>query len=206
MKPPTQRTADVLNITLTFSGNAATRFLPLLGEGMVLQGRGGATVEDFLVEAAGISAAYLKERVQTVFLDGRALDDFSVARVGDGATLALSAAMPGLAGAVLRRGGIYASLRREISHQAHASGGAAGEIRVTLKLFNLIAREQGPALLRRGILISGARWCDFVRRQGRWAWDGCRAAEADGAPVGFDQLIELGARRPWVRLCVHSAG
>lgn len=206
MKPTAPPNAGVLKITLALSGNALGRFLPILGEGILLSGPSGATVEDFLVKTAGISAAYLKERVQTVFLDGRALDDFSSARVADGATLALSAAMPGLAGAVLRRGGRYAALRREISHEAQSSSGAFGEAFVTLKLFNLIAREQGPQLLERGILIPGARWCDFVQRQGRWAWEGCRTADVDGQSFEFDQVAERCANRPWIRLSLHTSG
>lgn len=187
------------------SASSLARFLPLLGEGILLRGPGGATVEDFLAKAAGIPPAYLKARVQTVFLDGRALDDFSTPRVEDGATLALSAAMPGLAGAVLRRGGIYASLRREISHAAQASSGAAGEILATLKLFNLIARELGPELLRRGILIPGARWCDFIRRQERWAWAGCLSAVVDGQPLGFDRIVARCADQAFIRLSVRAS-
>lgn len=205
MQPTAQRTADALPIVLTVSGNVPTRFLPLLSEGILLRGPGGATVEAFLAEAVGIPSDYLKARVQTVFLNGRALDDFSTPRVEDGATLALSAAMPGLAGAVLRRGGIYASLRREISHAAQASGGTPGEILVTLKLFNLIARELGPELLRRGILIPGARWCDFIRRQERWAWAGCLSAVVDGQPLGFDRIVARCADQAFIRLSVHAS-
>ena len=37
--------------------------------------------------------------------------------VGHGDTLALSAAMPGLVGATMRRGGYFAGLRANISHR-----------------------------------------------------------------------------------------
>lgn len=206
MKPPAQGTEDALPISLTVSGEALARFFPLLGEGILLRGPGGATVEAFLAEAAGIPAAYLRARAQTVFLNGRALDDLSTPRVEDGATLALSAAMPGLAGAVLRRGGVYASLRREISHAAKAPDGAAGEILVTLKLFNLIARELGPALLRQGILIPGARWCGFIRRQEKWAWADCLSAEVDGQPFALDRIAERCVGQPFIRLSLNASG
>lgn len=203
MKPPIQPTAEVLEITLTMPETAVARFVPILGEGIFLRGPSGQTVEDFLAKSAGVSPAYLRERVQTVFLDGRALDDFGTARVMDGATLALSAAMPGLAGAVLRRGGLYAPMRRQISHEARYSQAAPGEIFVVLKLFNMIARELGPEFLRQGILVPGARLQNFWERQGRWAWEGCRAAEADGQPVNAARVVELVARRQWVRLAVR---
>jgi len=205
MQPPTQQTAATLEITLTMSGNAVSRFLPLLGEGILLKGRGGETVEAFLVKTAGVSPIYLKERVQTVFLNGRALDDFSTARLTEGATLALSAAMPGLAGAVLRRGGVYAPMRRPISHEAQSPSAVAGEISVTLKLFNMIARELGPQFFKEGVLVPGDRMRDFMQRQGRWAWDGCVSVAADGRPAKTGQIDELIARRQWIRLSLHES-
>jgi hypothetical protein len=205
MKTPTQRLADILEWTLTMPENAVSRVFPLFGEGILVQGTDGETVEDFLVKTAGIPPAYLKERVQTVFLNGRALDDFNTARVTDGATLALSAAMPGLAGAVLRRGGVYAAMRRQISQDASSAAAGAGDIIITLKLFNMIAAELGPGFLQRGILIPGGRWRDFVERQGRWAWDGCRSATADGQPVEISRIAELIANRQWVRLSIHPS-
>lgn len=207
MQPPLQGTdADIMQIALTMSADAGSRFLPMLGEGIFFKGPGGQTVERFLVDTAGIPLTYLKERVQTVFLDGRALDDFSTARVADGAVLALSAAMPGLAGAVLRRGGFYAPMRRQISHDSQTLSTAGGAVLVTLKLFNMIARELGPAFLQAGVLVPGARLGDFIQRQGRWAWKGCLSAGADGCPVKPVQIAERIAGRRWVRLSVRNSG
>jgi hypothetical protein len=207
MQPPLQGTdADIMHIALTMSADAGSRFLPMLGEGIFLKGPGGQTVEGFLVDTAGIPLAYLKERVQTVFLDGRALDDFSTARVADGTILALSAAMPGLAGAVLRRGGFYAPMRRQISHDSQTLSTAGGAVLVTLKLFNMIARELGPAFLQAGVLVPGARLEDFIQRQGRWVWQGCLSADADGRPVSPVQIAERIAGRRWVRLSVRNSG
>ena len=205
MKPPTQRATAPLELTLTMSGTAVSRFLPLLGEGILIKGPGGESVEDFLLKAAAVSPAYLKERVQTVFLNGKALDDFSTARVADGDSLALSAAMPGLAGAVLRRGGFYAAMRRQISHEAQSQPAAAGNISVVLKLFNMVARELGPEFLKQGVLVSGVQLRDFVERQGRWAWNGCLAAEAGGQPVKVSQIVERVRGREWIRLSVQGS-
>jgi hypothetical protein len=187
------------------SGNAVSRFLPILGEGILLKGLRGETVEDFLLKAGAVSPVYLKERVQTVFLNGKALDDFSTAQVADGDSLALSAAMPGLAGAVLRRGGFYAAMRQQISHEAQTQTAAAGEISVILKLFNMVARELGPEFLKQGILVSGVQLRNFVERQGRWAWNGRLAAEADGQPVKVSQIAELVRGREWIRLSVQGS-
>jgi hypothetical protein len=154
-------------------------FAPLLGGGFLLSGAASSSMAVFLCREAGIGADYLKDRVQTLFLDGRAIDDPQSAVVADGSVVSLSAAMPGLAGAVLRRSGRYAAMRRQISHEA--AGAAADErarVTVTLKLFNLIARELGPGFLARGILIASDALGDFLERQGRWLW-----AEGDTAVV-----------------------
>jgi hypothetical protein len=72
-----------------------------------------------------------------------------------GSTLTLSAAMPGLVGATLRRSSYYAAMRAEVSwHDLDPDGGqrgAAATLRV--KLFNLIIPGVGPAILRRGIVL-----------------------------------------------------
>jgi hypothetical protein len=206
MKTPTQPTSDILEITLALSGTTVSRILPLLGEGIWLRGTDGETVEDFLVKTVGISPVYLKERVQTVFLNGRALDDFNTARVTEGATLALSAAMPGLAGAVLRRGGVYAPMHRPISQEVQSPTAVSGEIFVVLKLFNMIASELGPELLKKGVLVPAFRLKDFIERQGPWGWDACLSAEAAGQPVNVAQIVELIASRQWLRLSVQPSG
>lgn len=205
MKNPSQLPPAPLDLTLALSGSAVSRFLPLLGEGFLVQGPGGESVEGFLQKAAGISPAYLKERVQTVFLDGRALDDFGTAVVEAGAVLALSAAMPGLAGAVLRRGGFYAAMRRQISHAAGGPAAADATVTVTLKLFNLVARELGPGLLAGGIRIPGRQLKDFIRRQGRWLWTECTAAALEGRAVAPAQLEDRLPADRYVLLAVKSA-
>jgi hypothetical protein len=179
-----------LHITLAATPAGVGRFLPLLGEGVIVRGPAGLSVESFLCREAGVPADYLRDRVQTVFLDGKAVDDLTAVRVGDRSVLALSAAMPGLAGAVLRRGGFYAAMRRQISHTAPATVRKTETAAVTLKLFNLVAKELGPALLERGASIPCRQLKDFLLRQGRWVWAGCRAAEVEGLPVAAAQVAE----------------
>jgi hypothetical protein len=178
----------LVKLTLILSETAVSRFFPLLGQGFLVTGPGNETVESFLQKAASVSPAYLEDRVQTIFLNGNALDNFKTVMVADGATLALSAAMPGLAGAVLRRGGFYAAMRRQITHEAGGPAAGGQEITITLKLFNLVARDLGPRLLASGIRISGGQLRDFIERQGGWMRIECVAAEADGKPIGAKDL------------------
>jgi len=165
------------------------RFEPLLGGGFLLSGAAGGRLEEFLQREAMIGADYLRERVQTLFLDGRPVDDPAAAVVADGAVVSLSAAMPGLAGAVLRRSGRYAAMRRPISHDAGREADATlSPVTVTLKLFNLIARELGPQFLARGIRIDGEALRDFLERQGRWLWREGDAAAVDGRRLAPAEL------------------
>jgi hypothetical protein len=196
---------NAMQITLTLAGSSVSRFFPILGEGIFVMGPEGESVEGFLQKAAGVSPDYLKNRVQTVFLDGRVLDDVGTALVGEGATVALSAAMPGLAGAVLRRGGFYAAMRRPISHETSARTQTGRQISATLKLFNLVARDLGPELLTRGIRVPGDRLQDFIARQGRWLWHGCVAAELNGQLIEAGQIADLIQADRQVVLIVKAA-
>lgn len=180
-------------LTLTIAAGSLPRFLPLLGRGFSVEGAAVVSVERFICHECGISPEYLNERVQTVFLDGNAIDDLGQARVRNGSTLALSAAMPGLAGAVLRRGGAYAAMRRQVPHEGGGPEERRGAIRVTVKLFNLVAQELGPGFLTRGIWVRGGDLNDFLERMGPGLASICRAAEWNGRPAA---CASAGAQLP----------
>ncbi|OHB70783.1 MAG: hypothetical protein A2V70_15355 [Planctomycetes bacterium RBG_13_63_9] len=81
-----------------------------------------------------------------------------------GSTIALSAAMPGIAGAILRRGSPYATMRSQISHAnrvVHPASARQGH--VVVKLFNMVQGELGPAMFARGAKISGKALWDLFR-------------------------------------------
>jgi hypothetical protein len=133
-----------------------TLFYSLLEKGVVLTTRTGCTLRDFLCGQLGLSDDYLDQRVQTLFLDARPVDDVDRAVVRDGAILALSAAMPGLLGATMRKGGRYAAFRKDISQHDDECGICETSGRVTLKLFNMVAKEVGGGLLEGGVEVDGS--------------------------------------------------
>jgi hypothetical protein len=192
-------------LTLTVTAGGISRFLPLLGQGFTVKRPAGASVEEFLCRGCGIAPDYLRDRVQTVFLNGKAIDDLAAAVVNDGSTIALSAAMPGLAGAVLRKGGAYAAMRRQISHDSTDGSRAGGPVSVSIKLFNLVARELGPGFLEQGVLIGGADLQDFFRRQDRGFGKIGRAADIDGRPVDFEKIPDILPENSMVLLALRSA-
>jgi hypothetical protein len=144
-------------LTLVLAPADLAAFVPLLQRGVALRAAGGASVATFVVDGLGIDPEYVRQRVTTVFLDGSVVDDLELAHLREGSLLALSAAMPGLVGATLRKGGYYGAMRADITlapEEPPAPVASPGSVRVRVKLFNLLIEELGPALLAAGIAIS----------------------------------------------------
>ncbi len=164
-------------------------FFPLLQLGVMVRSHVGCSVMMFLSEEMEISRETI-EKIQSIFLDGSPVDDLESAMVKDGSVLALSAAMPGLVGATLRRGGAYSSFRGGITYHETGEHCASGEGLVRIKLFNLLMAELGPGLLKRGIFIESSVLKDFLREQPEDFWQGCRRITLDGKPLVSRELSD----------------
>ncbi len=80
--------------------------------------------------------------------------------------LALSAAMPGLAGAIFRKNSLHAALRTTGSQTAQDPAPQTGQIlTITLKLFNMIAAEKGAGILKKGGIFSGIGLSAFFEQR-----------------------------------------
>ena len=167
------------------------RFFLLLQQGVLIRRRVGCPVESFLRQELG-AAPETVEMIQSVMLDGKPVDDIGAAIVRDGSTLALSAAMPGVVGATMRRGGAYASMRSSITYHETGETGAAGEGWVTIKLFNLLMAELGPSLLWGQVLIASSVLLGLLTELPEDFWRGCRRISLDGVDVDRDQIIDAG--------------
>ena len=108
---------NTTTLNITVEEDQVSAFFPLLALGFTVKTKVGVSVQELLCRQLGLSADYIDNRLQTIFLDGKAVDNVKTAVIRQGSTLALSAAMPGLAGATLRRGGAYASMRHKITHE-----------------------------------------------------------------------------------------
>ena len=109
----------------------------------------------------------------------------------DGATLALSAAMPGLVGATFRKAGCLAAFRGSITYRKEDDGAATcHEGTITLKLFNLLVAEMGPLFLKRGIWINGGELKDFLSTRQSSIETMIESAEKDGHAVDPKTLAE----------------
>jgi hypothetical protein len=128
-------------------------FFPILQKGVTVPATVGCSLKSLLCDQFAIPADYVTDRITTIFMDNHPVDDLDRTLVEDGSRITLSAAMPGLVGATMRRGGFYAALRQGISHVA-GGGAAAGESgTVRIKLFNLLLAELGPLVLARGLIL-----------------------------------------------------
>ena len=163
-------------------------FSSLLGQGFGINVQVGCSVRELLCQQLGITADYLDTRIQTIFLNGKSVDDVDTAVIKEGSVLALSAAMPGLVGAVLRRGGNLAPMRSQISHPIDQKAAHKKEEMIVLKLFNLLVRELGPNFLQKGIRLKGNEFKDFLNRQSDIFFKEILDVKINGENVDVDRL------------------
>jgi hypothetical protein len=148
-------------LALQLNADQLTAFFPLLQKGVTVPATVGCTLKSLLCDQFAIPADYVTDRITTIFIDNSPVDDLDRTIIHDGSRVTLSAAMPGLVGATMRRGGFYAALRQGISHVMD-SGAAAGESGVVrLKLFNLLLAELGPLVLARGLILEHDELADL---------------------------------------------
>lgn len=141
-------------IRLVVRADSLSLFTTVLQSGIEVKAQAGDMLGQFLYKFPGFSASYISETVQTIFLNGMAVDDMTTPLAGKTPVLALSAAMPGLAGAIFRKNSFHAALRTTpLSPGTKDTDLAAETITVTVKLFNVIARERGKDLLELGVCI-----------------------------------------------------
>lgn len=173
---------------LTIDSSLVHRFFLLLQQGVMLRTRVGCSVQVFLSEEIGAGQDTI-DKIQSIFLDGRPVDDLSAAMIKDGTVLALSAAMPGLVGATLRRGGAYSSFRDTITYHEDGAHCVSGEGFVQIKVFNLLMDELGPGLLKRGVYVRSSALMTFLSEQSPDFWQGCLSALLDGNAVAPQTFV-----------------
>lgn len=175
------------SVALLVDAELMPHFLLLLQQGVRIRSRIGCSISLFLREELGATPATI-EKIQSIILDGKPVDDIEDAMLKQGSVLALSAAMPGLVGATLRRGGAYSSLRSAITYHENKHDCSPGEGVVSIKLFNLLIAELGPGLLQKGIIISPVSLFSFIAEQLPDLWEHCRQATLDGRSVPGSEL------------------
>jgi hypothetical protein len=157
-------------------------FFPLLQKGVWLRVQVGCSVMSLLTDQFGVAEDYVIERITTLFLDGKAIDDPETSYVKEGSTVALSSAMPGLVGATMRRGGHLAAMRGAITYQDQQQE-ESGSGRTRVKLFNMVMAELGAAFLAHGILLSSDELSSFLAEQADSFWQSFGTVILDGRQI-----------------------
>lgn len=179
------------SLSLTLEPDKIHSLFPLLQQGFMVKVQVGCSIKTMLCNQFGLNPEYVEDRIQTIFLDGKTVDDIDSAIIKDGSTLALSAAMPGLVGATLRRGGHLALLRSQTTHREEKKAVLQREGMVVLKLFNLLVEELGPIVLKQGIFVRRENLESLLMSLTGEFWAGCKAANVDGQGVGLDHLLGM---------------
>ena len=152
------------SVTLTVSPESFHLFTTVLQSGIEVKSFTTTQMAAFLCQLPGFTLDYISSTVETIFLNGTPVDDLSLPFAGKNPVLALSAAMPGLAGAVFRKNSIHSALRThtDSSPQPYDHKQATT---VTLKLFNSVAKERGGSLLKAGVSIKAAKVLTFLQKR-----------------------------------------
>jgi hypothetical protein len=191
-----------LHLSLTLDPALIGEFHPFLQQGFQVAVRVGCSISELLCDQLGIDREYVFGRITTVFKDNKAIDDLDAAIVRDGSRITLSATLPGLVGATMRRGGFYAAMRDSITHRETGENALRGGGVIRMKLFNLLLDELGPAFLKRGIGLTAAELADFVAQRPAAFWRGCREILLNGALLEPERLRKgealLGGGTVWL--------
>jgi hypothetical protein len=195
-----------LSVEFNLSSGQIHPFFSILQKGFMVKTRVGVSVQTFLSNHLALSPEYIRDRVKTIFLDGKAVDELDKALVQDGSRLALSAALPGLAGAVLRRGSPFAGLRSQVDGRKQGTSKEPKEGFVYLKLFNLLLPEMGPTLLERGVMIPRKDFLEFWEGLPEQLWREWGKARVNGKETEVGQIQEwlLLNSFDWILLTIHG--
>lgn len=182
---------NLADVCLSWDPTKLSTFFPLLQKGFMIKTIGGKSMRATLCDQMGVSPDYLDNRINTIFLDGKPVDNVDSAIIEDGSVLALSAAMPGFVGAAFRKGGFYARMRDSITHVSESGSISSREGFFLLKLYNFVAKELGPLFLEAGIWL----FPDDVKELFRGRTDNfryaCKSCTIDGRDVDPDYFLGM---------------
>jgi hypothetical protein len=178
-------------IEISFTPEILPCFYFIFQRGFLFSCKVERSIEDLLLHQLELDPKFVKEKVSTVFLNGSCVDDISSAILKEGSTVAFSSALPGLAGATLRRGGHYACLRESITHKEQAAATEAEhEGIITVKLFNILMGGMGGVFLEKGIILGRNTATEFFTSMSKDLLDLIHKVEIRGAILSLETLLK----------------
>jgi hypothetical protein len=179
------------DVSISFDAAKLTAFFAILQKGFMIKTVGGKSIRAVLCDQIGVSSEYLDNRINTIFLDNKPVDNVDSAILKEGSVLALSAAMPGFVGAAFRKGGFYARMRDSITHVAESGSTATGECFFLVKLYNFVAKELGPQFLESGIWLTHDDAKELFAGRPDEFRSACRSCMIDGREVDLDYFLGM---------------
>jgi hypothetical protein len=179
------------DVCISWDAAKLAAFSQLLQKGFLIKALSGKSIRAVLCEQMGVSPEYLDNRVNTIFLDSKPVDNVDSATIKEGSVLALSAAMPGFVGAAFRKGGFYAPMRRSITHVEESGPIRSREGFFVLKLYNFVAKELGPLFLESGIWLHNNDVKELLQGRPDNFWSGCRSCTIDGREVDLAYFLGM---------------
>lgn len=125
----------------------------------------GESVYDFLLYELELDNDFINNRIGTIFINGMPVDDLFSSKLVNESHIALSSAMPGLVGAILRRGSPYAVMREDITFKCTQKDYTTYGF-ILLKLFNLLINDIGKKILQKGIFLEPSIATDYLSKKG----------------------------------------
>jgi hypothetical protein len=165
-------------------------FFELLATGFFVNAPTGISIRQFLCNVLKLDPAYVDTRIQTIFLNGRAVDDMD-SPLAAGSVVALSAAMPGLAGAAFRRSGAYSAMRSGVEFASVHPSVPTSRGKVLVKLFNQVAADLGISFFKNGIRLNGEIFGRFIHQRVETLGKICAFIEINGKRHPIDKLAEM---------------
>lgn len=195
---------NIVTITMKSSEELTARLCTLIQKGCYVKVECGKTMRDILCRQFCISPEYVRVDIKVMFLDYSPVDDIDSAIIKDGATIALSAAMPGLVGAAMRKDGL-SWMRSSITYHEDDENSLEKPGLVQIKLFNQVMADLGASFLKRGVYVKSRYLLAFLERFASDFWQALQ-----GTLKNEDQVSELELRNflqehdEWVRFYVEE--
>lgn len=176
-------------VLLKCSSKVNDLLIPELQKGFYILTVEGQDVFKFLSEDCNMKSAYIREKIKTIFINGGPVDDIYNTRIKEYEEIALSGAMPGIVGAMMRIGSPYAPMRDNITVRPEEIINCGKKILVGLKLFNVILHDRGNGFLRNGIIFTRQRFEIYITRNINLILSDCSSIDINNINSDISNLL-----------------
>jgi len=147
----------IIKIKLCTEIDITPLFFIMLQEGIFVQTQVGRSIRTVLKDIFNINDELIEKRISTILLNGKVVDDIDRAIIKENSYLSISGAMPGLAGAIVRRQSKYETFRTAITYVEKEESYPVKTCCFTIKIFNTLLNELAQKLLKKGIILYAYR-------------------------------------------------